>query len=70
METLGDGDGGIPLPRFFHSRRTPSLLTSSLVLFPQLSAKRHMMCAHFENFTGLTVHHSSTVTFLPLLSSL
>ena len=27
----------IPLPRFFHSRRAPLLLTHSLVLFPQLS---------------------------------
>ena len=27
----------IPLPRFFHSRRTPPLLTPSLVLFPQRS---------------------------------
>ena len=28
----------IPLPRFFHSRRAPPLLTPSLVLFPQRSA--------------------------------
>ena len=28
----------IPLPRFFHSRRTPPLLNPSLVLFPQRSA--------------------------------
>ena len=28
----------IPLPRFFHSRRTPPLLTPCLVLFPQRSA--------------------------------
>ena len=29
----------IPLPRFIHSRPTPSLLTPSLVLFPQHSAQ-------------------------------
>ena len=30
--------GLLPLPRFFHSRRAPPLLTHSLVLFPQYSA--------------------------------
>ena len=30
----------IPLPRIFHSRRAPPLLTSFLVLFPQHSSKK------------------------------
>ena len=29
----------IPLPRFFNSRRTPPILTPSLILFPQQSVK-------------------------------
>ncbi len=48
----------IPLPRFFHSRRVPSLLTPSLVLFPHV--------VHFVGLTGFNVHHRSNVTFFPL----
>ena len=64
----------IPLPRSFHSRRTPSLLTPSLVLFSQLSdalSKRHMMCVYFWQVHRVhqTVHHSSSVTLFPLTIS-
>jgi hypothetical protein len=39
----------IPLPRFFHSRRTPPLLTPSLVLFPQHSVKvSHDVCSFWK----------------------
>jgi len=66
----------IPLPPFFHSRRTPPLLTLSLVLFPHLSLvlfpqhflndlpKWHMMCSFFK--FGFTFHHSPSVTFFSL----
>ena len=48
----------IHLPRFFHSRRDPPLLTPSLVLYHQRSPLRHMIWVHFVSFTGFTVHHS------------
>jgi len=38
----------IPLPCFIRSRRPIPLLAPSLVLFPQLSAKRHMLGAYFR----------------------
>ena len=37
----------IPLPRFFHSRRVPPLLTPSLVLFSHALPNRYMMWIHF-----------------------
>jgi hypothetical protein len=38
LDVLESTRSFIPLPRFFHSRRTQPLLTPSLVLFPQRSA--------------------------------
>jgi hypothetical protein len=51
--------GGEPLSPFFIGHKIIFTLHHPL-------PKRRMMCVHFESFTGLTVHHSSSVTFFSL----
>ena len=61
---VGEFPDFIPLPNSIRSRRTPLfLLLPRLVLFSQHST--YMMgVLNFLNFTGFTVDHSSSVTFL------
>jgi len=57
----------IPLPRFFNSRRTPPLLTPSLVVFTEQSAWAAHGVRWFWNIYHfmLTVHHRTRDIFPP-----